>query len=109
MWQNAHWSIIFLIEGILFLENWDYISKFKLVWKFILLKRRVDDLSEYWKVGEIKDSLNFKNEINFELSVKVKIICILKWNYFLIDFESKKKSLDFENEIFILFWKVKTS
>ena len=49
--QNADWSIIFLIKGILFLENWDYISKFKFVWKFILLKRRVRDLSDYWKVG----------------------------------------------------------
>ena len=51
MWQNAQWPIIFLIERIIFLENWDYISTFKLFRKFILLKRKVDDLREYWKVG----------------------------------------------------------
>ena len=40
---------------------------------------------------KVKDSLIFKNEINFEFSVKVKIVCILKWHHFLIDFESTKK------------------
>ena len=50
MWQNVHWSIILLIEGILFLENWDYISKFKLVWKLLSSKDELM-ISEYWKVG----------------------------------------------------------
>ena len=40
---------------------------------------------------KVRGSLNFKNKIDFEFSVKVKIVCILKWDYFLIDFESKKK------------------
>ena len=48
---EIHTTIIFLIEEILFLENWDYISKFKLVRKFVLFKRRVDHFSEHWKVG----------------------------------------------------------
>ena len=33
----------------------------------------------------------FKNYIIFELNVKVKILRILKWNNYLIEFEKKRK------------------
>ena len=33
----------------------------------------------------------FKNEIIIDLNTKVKTVCILKWNSFLIEFENKKR------------------
>ena len=38
-----------------------------------------------------ESGLYFKNYIIFELNVKVKILRILKWNNYLIEFEKKRK------------------